>query len=125
MEADRRKEERFRIQQMIGYGPGREEYLWAEGVDLSLSGMSCITTRPVDPLTELYIMIDIPAEGRWKQVRVEGYIAHVTLHGDFYHFGVIFTDVSDNDRENLEAYLDKLTPIVDPDPPFNDQVSPL
>jgi hypothetical protein len=107
-ENERRTEKRFRIGQMIGYYPSREEYIWAEGIDLSLGGLSCISKAPISPLTQLFVMITIPGPEGDKQVRCEGYVTHSHFEEGMCHFGVRIQRIDEGDKPLLDRYLEAL-----------------
>lgn len=102
---EKRKEQRCSISQMIGYFPGREEYLWAEGVNLSHEGLLCVSDNPIEPLTNLYLMLELSAGGVTKTLRCEGYVKHSHMEGGRCSFGVKIETMSDEDRLHLNAYL--------------------
>ena len=105
---ERRKEERCKISQMIGYYPGREEYLWAEGIDLSREGLRCVSDHPIDPLTNLFLMLELTVGDVTKQVRCEGFVKHSHLENGRCTFGVKIERISDEDRHHLDAYLQQV-----------------
>jgi c-di-GMP-binding flagellar brake protein YcgR len=102
---ERRKSPRFQVRQMIAYFPGREEYLWAEGVDLSLDGLKCRSKEPLDPLTTIYFMLELPVEGKVETIRCEGFVAHSHCEDGACSFGIQFQDMSETDKRHLEDYL--------------------
>lgn len=111
MENEKRSEPRFQIHQMIGYYPSREAYLWAEGLNISTSGIKCVSKEAIDPLTNVFIMLTIPTPEGERQVRCEGYVAYSRMEEDGKcYFGVHFEHVSADDRHWLEAYLQQLEP---------------
>ena len=105
---ERRKEQRCRISQMIGYYPGREEYLWAEGIDLSRDGLRCVSDNPIDPLTNLYLMLELTVGEVTKLVRCEGFVKHSEMEDGRCIFGVKIERISEEDRQHLDAYLDEM-----------------
>lgn len=107
-ESDKREHERFRINQLIGYYPNREEYLWAEGMNLSMGGLQCSSREALDPLTNVYVMLGVPTEGGEHLVRCEGYVAYSRMEGDHCLFGVKFEQISSEDRPFLEQYVESL-----------------
>jgi len=90
---------------MIGYYPGREEYLWAEGIDLSRDGLRCVSDSPIEPLTNLFMMLELTVGETTKQVRCEGFVRHSQMEEGRCTFGVKIERISDEDRQHLDAYL--------------------
>jgi hypothetical protein len=106
---EKRMAPRFKINQLIGYFPNREEYLWAEGLDLSRGGVSCTTAAPIDPLTNVYLMLEVPVTGsanpgEKRMIRCEGFVAHSEMVDGKCKFGVRISRVSEEDQPYLEAY---------------------
>ena len=90
---------------MIGYFPGREEYLWAEGIDLSREGLRCVSDQMVDPMTNLYFMLELERGGERVTIRCEGHVVHSRLEDGRCNFGVRIDTMSDDDRKLFEDYL--------------------
>jgi hypothetical protein len=102
---EKRESTRFRVKQLIGYYPNREEYLWAEGVDISRGGISCVANGPVDALTNVYFMMSVPSPAGDRNVRGEGYVAHSHMEGDKCRFGIKIESIFEEDKAALEAYF--------------------
>jgi hypothetical protein len=103
---EKRTEERFQIHQMIGYYPSREEYLWAEGINLSVNGIKCASKAPIDPLTNVFIMLSLPGPEGEKHVRCEGFVAYSRMEEDGRCiFGVHFEHIGAEEKQWLEDYL--------------------
>ncbi|MDA8427296.1 MAG: PilZ domain-containing protein [Treponema sp.] len=105
---EKRSAPRFRINQLIGYFPNREEYLWAEALNLSRGGLSCSSAEAIDPLTNLFIMLGVPSDTGERVIRCEGFVAHSQMVGGKCLFGIKIQRVSDEDKAYLDSYLDKL-----------------
>lgn len=105
---EKRSSPRFRINQLIGYFPNREEYLWAEGIEISRGGLRCSSTAAVDPLTNVFIMIGVPSPDGERLVRCEGFVAHSRMEGDRCVFGIRIEHVSEDDKPYYDAYLQSL-----------------
>ena len=108
MEDEKRSTDRFRIKQLIGYYPNREEYLWAEGLNLSMGGIQCASKEPLDPLTNIYLMLGVPMEKGEHLVRCEGYVTYSRMEDDRCLFGVKFEEISEEDKPYLEQYIQSL-----------------
>ncbi len=111
MGKDRRQHERFTIRQMIDITFPRENYLQAEGLNLSEGGMMCRTTYPVEPLTRVFLMLSLPtgaAGGEEYLLKTEANVVYVRQEADEYVFGVAFAGLSRQDSEALRGFLDSL-----------------
>ena len=104
-QAEQRQEPRFRINQLIGYFPNREEYLWAEGINISAGGLRCRSKAAIDIDTKVYMMISVPEGEGERLVRCEGLVVHSHMEAGTCIFGVRFDNVEEEDRPHLEAYL--------------------
>jgi PilZ domain. len=105
---EKRKAPRFRVNLLVDYYPNREEYLSAEGMDLSSGGIRCRGKEGVDPLTNVSITIGIPSPQGEHLVRCEGYVAHARMEGEVCVFGITFERVFEEDLPYLERYLAEL-----------------
>ena len=105
---EKRHEPRFRIRQLIAYGPTREEYVFAEGINLSHTGLSCRSAQLVEPMTNVFLMIKVPGAEGERQVRCEGYVSHSHMIEGQCVFGVRITEVYEGDRPYLEAFIASL-----------------
>lgn len=103
---DRRKSERFRLNQLIDVGFGREDFVYAEGRDISATGIGCETTHPVDPSTHMYMMFQVGPQHDRTTIQCEGVVTRCTsVDHDKYDIGIEFTEMQDRDRVTLIAYL--------------------
>jgi hypothetical protein len=105
---EQRTTPRFNIKQLIGFQGEGQECLWAEGIDISLGGISCRARGSIPQLTALLVMVGVPDLEGEHLVCVEGYVAHSETEGSFSRIGVKITRIYDEDRPYLEDYLAKL-----------------
>ena len=106
---EKRETPRFAISQMIGYYPNREEYVWAEGIDISMGGISCRSKEPIEVLTNVFVMVSVRTPDGERLVRCEGYVAHSEMVDGMCRFGIGVTRIFEEDRPSLEAYLASLS----------------
>lgn len=59
---ERRKHQRFALQQLIELGYGRERFIHAEGVNISESGIRCRTPEEIDVSTTVTIYFTLDAD---------------------------------------------------------------
>ena len=105
---DKREDPRFRIKQLIGYHPSREEYFWAEGLDLSRSGISCVSNEAVDAMTNVFFMLSVPGPEGEHPLRGEGYTAHSHMEDGKCRFGIKIERIFEEDKPIFDAYLARL-----------------
>ncbi|HOX33217.1 MAG TPA: PilZ domain-containing protein [Spirochaetales bacterium] len=106
---EKRKSPRFKINQLIAYLPNREEYLYAEGLDLSRGGMKCRSSQLVEPMTNLFMMLKLPQPGaEMRTVQCEGYVSHARMDGPSCVFGVTINSVFEDDKAFFDSYMASL-----------------
>jgi c-di-GMP-binding flagellar brake protein YcgR len=109
MEKDRRREQRFKMAQMIAYDMGREQYIKAKAVDISKGGIGFVSDEYIDPLVTVWLSFSLPiAEGKWHAVESEGFVVDVRDSEDGCRFGVSFSRMDEGDRAILRDYLARL-----------------
>ena len=63
---------RFNLYQIIDMGMEGEKFFTAEGIDLSLGGVNCKSSYPVDPLSHVFIILKIPKGSENYEIKTEG-----------------------------------------------------
>ena len=97
---------RFEIQQMVQVNLGREEFIAAEGVNISESGMLCETDEPVDPGTRVFLMIGVPDAPPEKVVTIaEAMVVRSEEIEGGYLQGVKFDYLHQDQLERLREFL--------------------
>jgi len=59
MRTERRKSERFLINQLIEIDMGREYFIPAEGVNISDEGLLCHTAEAIEPYSRVYMQLTL------------------------------------------------------------------
>jgi len=105
-----RKIPRFKMKQLIGLQAMKEEYLWAEGLDISSAGISCIADEEIEPNTNVFFMINVYGTGTAGEgsVRGEGYVLHSSTELGRCRFGIKIERIFDEDKARFDAFLDEL-----------------
>lgn len=109
---EQRESRRFRLEQAVRLSADRdseEEYLSAEIVDLSASGVGILSDSPVPVLSPMFLMFG-PRDGDSSHglVRCEGYAARSDSVGDRYRIGVKLTNIDPASTAAFQAYLEAL-----------------
>ena len=105
MGEEKRGHSRFKIQQMIELSFGKETFVQANGVDISEGGLFCQTSEPIDPQTELFIMIGLETDGEDQTIRCEGMVTRSLQSNDGYDVGVSFMGMQEGDREKIKTFI--------------------
>ncbi len=114
MSSERRTNPRFAIKQLVDLSTDGERFVKVTGTDLSEGGLACTSSMPLDPLSQVYIMLDLETEGQSKIYHLEGYVAHVRKVDDTYYAGISFDLIPPEAQEALDAFCQTNTPIPDP-----------
>lgn len=114
---ERRQFERIRIQ-LSGSLEGDEP---ERGVtrpriailDLSLGGASCEIEKYMSPLTKVMLHLNFPANGGEETAACRGVVVWVEPEKEkretrIYKVGILFTEISREDREKLKHFLENL-----------------
>lgn len=105
---EKRKNKRFKVSQFLSIAWGKEEFVAVSAKDISLGGIRCVASVPVDPLTQVYLMVTIPLKEGEHIIKSEGVVVHTEKIGNEYQMGVKFLDLLESDRKILKEYLDNL-----------------
>ncbi len=108
-EKEKRSSKRFSVKQMIDISSDGDVFLAAKGLDLSLGGLSCEVSHPLDPMTPVYLMLGLPRDvGDIHLVKCEGYVAHSRMEDGKCIVGIQFTEMPDEYRAMLEEHFSAL-----------------
>jgi hypothetical protein len=105
---EKREAPRFKISQLIGFQANKEEYLWAEGLDISRKGISCVSEEAVDPSTNVFFMLKLSGPEGERTIRGEGYVSHSREEIGKCRFGIKIERIFEEDKPHLEAFLASL-----------------
>lgn len=103
MGQERRLAARFSIRQMIQLGEGREEYLWAKSLNLSKTGLGCISSKALQPLDRIFGMISVEVGDAVRDINFEGYIVRAKPLEQGCELGISFTDLDPEDEQFLDS----------------------
>ena len=102
---EKRRSERFKLNQLIKLSFGKETFVQSEGINISENGLSCKTAEYVEPYTELYLLFTIPLDNQPKEISGEGVVVWSKDEKGKYTIGVEFTYLSEEDLDSLTNYL--------------------
>jgi c-di-GMP-binding flagellar brake protein YcgR len=114
---ERRKFERMKIQLSGALdggerGPGITTPRIAV-LDLSLGGASCEIGKYMSPLTKVMLHLNFPGDEQEETAVCRGVVVWVTPEKEsrqipLYKIGILFTEISRDDREKLQHFLEGL-----------------
>jgi c-di-GMP-binding flagellar brake protein YcgR len=100
-----RREQRFKIHQIVELEMSLETFFSAQGQNLSAGGMRFETGREVEPYSRIFTMLKLGEDEDAPVIRVEGIVMHVAPLAEGFSCGVQFTGMTANDRRILSEYL--------------------
>lgn len=103
--AEKRSNKRFEISQLVEIKVISEEFIQAEGLDISVGGMKAKTSYDIAPLAKLFLMLNIPVHDKTYSIRTEGYVVYTKKVRNTVHFGINFVDMDDEDKKIIRDYL--------------------
>lgn len=106
MTKDNRKAPRFSLHQIIRITVNREEFLQAEGVNISLTGLLLHSDTVIDLYTTLFLMFEIETEEDTYMFKTKGVVMRSEKEDDYYSIGLQFTELTEEDMEHLKHYID-------------------
>lgn len=108
MNQNKRRSPRFSIQQLIRMSWDREEFLQAEGVNISSTGMLLHSSVPMEHYSTLFLMFEIESSGGPRTVKTEGVVMRCEKEEDYYSIGVEFTELTEAEKKELNDFLSSL-----------------
>lgn len=98
---ERRRAPRYKIGQLVEVSFGRENFLQAEGMNISENGILCRTADAPDPGAHVFLMIEVRgeaprrADGSPHIIEIEGFVARAEGSDGEYEVGIEFADIPD------------------------------
>jgi hypothetical protein len=84
---------------------GKENFVHAEGINLSESGLLCETSEEVDPYSRLFIMLSLPGTKGEAEITCEGVIVRLQKKKKKFQIAVQFTEIDDDDVKNIRKFI--------------------
>jgi c-di-GMP-binding flagellar brake protein YcgR len=105
MRTERRKSPRFTINQLIDLEPGRENYIAAEGVNISNEGLLCHTSDSLDLYSRVYLQFSLNGEKKNHTIKCEGVVVRCKKNKKNFDTALEFADMDNGDKKKLLAFL--------------------
>ncbi|NNM54885.1 MAG: PilZ domain-containing protein [Spirochaetales bacterium] len=105
---EKREQARYQIRQFVKIDFNREEFLPAEGLNISANGLLCRVPRPLSPGQRLFLMLNLGTPRDPIILNVEALIIWTkTDHAELPSWlaGVEFLDLTENQKEQILAFL--------------------
>jgi c-di-GMP-binding flagellar brake protein YcgR len=84
----------------------REKFIPAEGLDISEGGLRCRSPEPVDPLSQIFLIVSIPKEGGEHLIKAEATVVRVEKKKNGYVYGICFNQLSETDAQSIRRCLE-------------------
>jgi c-di-GMP-binding flagellar brake protein YcgR len=105
MRTERRKSPRFTINQMIDLEMGRENYISAEGVNISDEGLLCHTSESLEPYSRVYMQRSLNGEKKKHTIKCEGLVVSCKKNKKSYDTALEFADIGESDKKKIHTFL--------------------
>jgi c-di-GMP-binding flagellar brake protein YcgR len=105
MRTERRKSPRFTINQMIDLEMGRENYIAAEGVNISDEGLLCHTSESLEPYSRVYMQLSLNGEKKNHTIKCEGVVVRCKKNKKSYDTALEFADIGESDKKKIHTFL--------------------
>jgi len=105
MRTERRKSPRFTINQMIDLELGRENYIAAEGVNISEEGLLCHTSESLEPYSRIYLQFSLDGEKKKQVITCEGVVVRCKKNRKNYDTALEFADMAESDKKKVHSFL--------------------
>jgi len=106
MNEERRASPRFSVKQFIDISYGDEKYINVQALDLSQGGFACQASVPLEPLTPIYVLLELHRDSGQKETfEVDAYIAHSRMENGKCIAGVCFTNRNPGLSEVIEEVI--------------------
>ena len=102
---ERRRCPRFRIDQVIKISYGEETFIQGSGINISECGVLLETNEPVEPCTNIFLMINLPIGEEGEEFTCEGVVTRTERSGNKFNVAIEITNIEDSIREKLRKYI--------------------
>ncbi len=106
---EKREQARYQIRQFVKIDFNREEFLPAEGLNISANGLLCRVPRPLSPGQRLFLMLNLGTPRDPIILNIEALIIWTKPdHAEIPSWlaGVEFLDLTDKQSEQIASFLD-------------------
>jgi hypothetical protein len=105
MGAEKRKYNRFKINQMCEIYMGREIYLPVKGINLSEGGISFKTEESIAISSIVNFQLAIESGNKSRTIDCHGVVRRIEFNGDKYTGAIEFSDLSSENKKVIREYL--------------------
>lgn len=105
MKDEKRKHNRFKINQMCEIYMGREIYIPVKGINMSEGGLSFRTEESLAISSIVNFQIAIYMGTKSRTIDCEGVVRRVDFKGDDYSGAIEFTNLSNENKKIIREYV--------------------
>jgi len=106
MGKERRKAPRFTIHQMIQIQFPKEEFVQAVGINLSETGLLCVTEIEIPAYTKVFIMLEMQCKVDTYMLKTDGVVIRSAPADGEIQTAIEFTSLFDNEKLKIQEYLE-------------------
>jgi len=107
MTAERRRDARFSVDQIVEVSFGKEAFVHGTGINLSKTGVLCKTDSYMEPYSQVSLLMTVPVGPEGHRFTCEGVVVRTEREGGDYLTGISFTSIDDEDSRKLQNFLKK------------------
>lgn len=105
MKTERRKTPRFSINQMIEMEMGKENFISAEGVNISEEGLLCHTSESMEPYSRVYMQISFEKSQKKQTIACEGVVVRCKKNKKNFDTALEFADIDETDKKKIHTFV--------------------
>lgn len=105
MKDEKRKHNRFKINQMCEIYMGREIYIPVKGINMSEGGLSFKTEESLAISSIVNFQIAVYKGDKSKTIDCQGVVRRIEFNGDVYSGAIEFTDLSTESKKVIRDYV--------------------
>ena len=105
MKDEKRKHNRFKINQMCEIYMGREIYIPVKGINMSEGGLSFRTEESLAISSIVNFQIAVYKGDKCKTIDCQGVVRRIEFKGDDYSGAIEFTDLSNENKKVIRDYV--------------------
>jgi len=105
---EKRSHPRFQINQLVEIDYGREQYISAEGVNLSKNGVLCKTEEECPLYSKVFMMMTLPHKNKNRIINLEGVVIWSKHNRGSWETGISITSMTTASRTIFNEVMNHL-----------------
>ena len=109
MAKERRRAPRFSLRHLIEVDFGKEQFVRATGLNISSSGLLCMTNPAIELYSRVFLSLTLPGKNGDEIINCDGIVVRSEPKGDEFITGISFTSFQPEEAEKLIELLGSQT----------------